>query len=105
MLARLFVGLIKDDLISNNDIIFQTDADLIPINKKYYQSFDKSDSIKILDVSSFQSPIGKFRYKMKSYQMYFMGHIGMKQSINYYKIYENFLFRYEKMAMERNNAF
>ena len=82
MLARLFVGLIKDDLISNNDIIFQTDADLIPINKKYYQSFDKSDSIKILDVSSFQSPIGKFSYKMKSYQMYFMGHIGMKQSIN-----------------------
>ncbi len=76
MLARLFIGVV-DEMLSDNDFIFQTDADLLPINKTYYNNFDNTDSIKLFDVSSFQSPIGKFNYKGIDYQMFFMGHIGM----------------------------
>lgn len=79
MLSRLFVGLLDDKDLSENAFIFQTDADLIPMNKTYYNNFDKIDSIKIFDVSAFQTPIGQFDYKGKNYQMYFMGHIGMKK--------------------------
>ena len=75
MLTRLFVGIIDD--LSDNDFIFQSDADLLPINKTYYNNFDKTDDIKLFDVSSFQSPIGKFGWRGRDYQMYFMGHIGM----------------------------
>jgi len=35
MLARLFIGVV-DEMLSDNDFIFQTDADLLPINKIYY---------------------------------------------------------------------
>ena len=49
------------------------------MNKTYYQRFDNSDSIKIMDVSSFQTPIGGFNYKSVYYKMFFMGHIGMKK--------------------------
>ena len=75
MLARLFIGVV--DELSDNDFIFQTDADLLPINKIYYNRFDNTDLIKLFDVSSFQSPIGGFNYKGIHYQMFFMGHIGM----------------------------
>ena len=57
MLSRLFVGLLDDNEIADESLIFQTDSDLLPINKKFYQNFDKSDSLKLLDVSSFHFPI------------------------------------------------
>ena len=75
MLARLFIGLV--DELAENDFIFQTDADLLPINKTYYNRFDNTSLIKHFDVSSFQSWMGKFGYNGSSYMMLFMGHIGM----------------------------
>ncbi len=75
MLARLFIGLV--DRLSDDDFIFQSDADLLPINKTYYNKFDNTNSIKHFDVSSFQTPIGSFDWKGRHFQMYFMGHIGM----------------------------
>jgi len=77
MLSRLFIGLLDDNEITDECLLFQTDSDLLPINKNFYQKIDKSDSIKLLDVSSFQSPIGKFKYKNKDYEMFYMCHIGM----------------------------
>lgn len=79
MISRLFIGLINNSIIDDEDMIFQTDADLIPMNKTYYQRFHNGDSINILDVSSFQSRIGWFDYYNNRYRMYFMGHIGMKK--------------------------
>lgn len=75
MLARLFIGLV--DELSDDDFIFQTDADLLPVNKTYYNNFDNTNSIKHFDVSSFQTAIGSFGWKGRHFQMYFMGHIGM----------------------------
>jgi len=54
MLARLFIGVV--DELADDDFIFQTDADLLPIKSSYYNKFDTTDSIKHFDVSSFQSP-------------------------------------------------
>lgn len=87
MLARLFVGSLSEDLIKQNDIIFQTDADLIPINKNYYNNFNKDiiNSINLLDISSFKSPISKFKHKNKFYQMFYMAHIGMSK-MKWYEI-------------------
>ena len=75
MISRLLVGLI--DELSENDFIFQTDADLLPINKSYYNRFDNTSSIKHFDVSSFQTWMGEFGYNGTNYMMLFMGHIGM----------------------------
>ncbi len=88
MLARLFVGSLSEDLIKQNDIIFQTDADLIPINKNYYNNFNNKDifnSINLLDISSYKSPISKFKHKNKFYQMFYMAHIGMSK-MKWYEI-------------------
>jgi len=82
MLARLFVSLLNEDFVKNNDIIFQTDADLVPINKKYYHSFNKDpNSIKFFDIQNFALPMGTFRYSPedKDYQMFLMMHIGMSK--------------------------
>lgn len=79
MLARLLVGLVDQNDIHDDAFIFQSDADLLPINKSYYNKFDETNSIKVLDVSSFQTPMGKFSYKGKKYRMFYMGHIGMRK--------------------------
>ena len=81
MLARLLVGIVDDDLVKDDDFIFQTDADLLPINKKFYNRFDDStDSIKLLDISSYKDPIkGKYKFKTKNYKMLYMAHIGMQK--------------------------
>jgi hypothetical protein len=75
MISRLLIGLV--DELSENDFIFQTDADLLPINKTYYNKFDNTDSLKHFDVSSFQTWMGEFGYNGTNYMMLFMGHIGM----------------------------
>ena len=45
MLSRLFVGLLSESTIKENDFILTSDADLIPINKNYY-AIDNSNHIR-----------------------------------------------------------
>jgi len=80
MLARLLIGIVDDDLVKDEDFIFQTDADLLPINKTYYNRFDENskNSIHLFDISSYKDPIqGKYKFKTKNYKMLYMAHIGM----------------------------
>ena len=77
ILSRLFIGLLVDPKILEDHFIFQTDCDLLPINKKFYESFDKSESIKIFQVSSSEKPTENFIYNDKNYRMYSRNHLGM----------------------------
>lgn len=48
MIARVFVGLLPDSLIGDNDLVVTTDTDLLPVNKEYLSMFN-TNAIQILD--------------------------------------------------------
>ena len=76
MLARLFIGYISIEYIWNdNDYIILGDTDLFPINRAYYESYDKSD-FKAISIwnSLCCSP---FEFNGVFYPEYAMCHIGM----------------------------
>lgn len=79
-LSRIFSGFVNDKIINENDYIITSDADLIPINKAYYQVNDiekitvwNSDCCKSFDVEG------------NSIKMYPLSHIGMTKS-NWIKV-------------------
>ena len=74
MLARLYVGLLPDDLIDENDFVLTSDSDLIPISKRYY-SIDNSNKIRVWNAYCCR----QFKFKNKRYQMYPISHIGMRK--------------------------
>jgi len=91
ILSRLFVGLLDEPEIRDDHFIFQTDCDLLPINKQFYESFDKGESIKIFQVSSSEKPTENFIYNDKNYHMYARNHLGMmkwqwKELMNFDKL-------------------
>jgi hypothetical protein len=74
MLARLFVGILPNHIIRDDDFIITTDTDLFPLSETYLK-FDSSESIKLWDVGS----CNDFKYNGQTYEMYAMGHIGMRK--------------------------
>ena len=74
MLSRLFVGLLPQSIVKENDFILTSDADLIPINKNYY-AIDNSNHIRAWDAFCCEP----FMFEKKNYNMYPLSHIGMKK--------------------------
>lgn len=74
MISRLFAGVLKN--IDDDDYVITSDSDLIPIRKSYYL-IKKKDGITILNGFC----CGFIIHKGKKYDMYPMGHIGMKKKI------------------------
>ena len=76
MLARLFIGYISNDYITDdNDYIILGDTDLIPINLEYYDFEYKNDAITIWNAFCCK----KFEHKKFLYREYPMSHIGMRK--------------------------
>lgn len=75
MLARLFVGVLPDSIVADDDLILTSDTDFIPINKKYF-TFLNTDAITLLDARN-----KKFTYKGKPYDMpeILIPYIGMRK--------------------------
>ena len=71
MISRLFVGAI--DFLDDEDYVLTSDSDLIPISMTYYKVQDY-DAIGAWNGFC----CGSFNLKNKTYEMYAMGHIGMK---------------------------
>lgn len=74
MICRLFPGAI--DFLDDEDYVLTSDSDLIPIRKAYYQVQDY-DAIGVWNGFC----CGTFQLKNKTYEMYPMGHIGMKKKL------------------------
>jgi hypothetical protein len=45
MIIRLFSGILPDNLVNDNDFVITSDADLIPVNEKYYIHSSKNSII------------------------------------------------------------
>ncbi|CAF0915421.1 unnamed protein product [Brachionus calyciflorus] len=72
MLCRLFVGVI--DELMDEDYVLTSDSDLIPVGSNYYRIEDMEA---ITAWNAFCC--GNFDFKKRTFQMYPMGHIGMKK--------------------------
>ncbi|RNA21662.1 hypothetical protein BpHYR1_032652 [Brachionus plicatilis] len=72
LICRMFVGAL--DFLGEEDYVITSDSDLIPIMPEYYETEDTDG------ITAWNSECcGRFTYKNRSYQMYPMGHIGMKK--------------------------
>ena len=76
MLSRLFVGILPETVVQDDDFILTTDTDFMPINKEYF-NFLNTDAISILDARN-----KKFMFKGKKYEIpeILIPYIGMKKS-------------------------
>jgi hypothetical protein len=74
MVSRLFVGLLPDNLIQENDMILTSDTDLFPLNENYF-SFDSSNSIKLWNIDCCDD----FIYNNETYKMYTLLNMGMRK--------------------------
>lgn len=74
MLARIFVGALPSELVEDKDFIITTDTDLLPVDLGYY-NLPNTNSIKILNAFC----CGSFEHENVNYQMYPMGHVGMRK--------------------------
>ena len=76
MLSRLFVGILPEDLIRDEDFVLTTDTDFVPINKEYFNFFN-TDAISILDARKYI-----FMFKAAKYEIpeILIPYIGMKKS-------------------------
>jgi hypothetical protein len=72
MVSRLFSGAI--DVLNDDDFVLTSDSDLIPIKNSTYH-FESLDNINIINAFC----CGNFLFKNKTYNMYPIGHIGMKK--------------------------
>ncbi|CAF0783789.1 unnamed protein product [Brachionus calyciflorus] len=72
MVSRLFAGAITE--LNDEDYIMTSDSDLIPISKSYYNT-ESHDAITVWNAFC----CGSYQLKNKNYEMYPMGHIGMKK--------------------------
>ena len=75
MISRIFVGLLSDDLVNDEDFVITSDADIIPFDKKYYYSFKAESDIVLWNAYC----CGSFDFKGKQYTMYPLSHIGMRK--------------------------
>ncbi|CAF0762906.1 unnamed protein product [Brachionus calyciflorus] len=72
MISRLFVGAI--DFLKDEDFIITSDSDLIPIKKSYYEINDR-EAVCVWNAFC----CGQFKHLNRTFNMYPMGHIGMKK--------------------------
>ena len=79
MVVRIFVGILPAHFVGENDFIITSDVDLYPVKSSYYNIFNKVtiDQVNVWNAYC----CGLFSYNKKNYQMYPMGHIGMKKSL------------------------
>ena len=78
MVIRIFCGILPDYLVGDNDFIITSDIDLYPVKSSYYNVLNKTSIEQVNVWNAFCC--GSFNYNNKSYEMYPMGHIGMKKS-------------------------
>lgn len=77
MTARLFVGLLPDEIVKDDQFIMTSDTDLLPIKESYYNIAESKDKIVLWNAFC----CGSFSHKNVQYEMYPIGHIGMRKNI------------------------
>ncbi len=95
MISRLFVGLLPDELVRDEDFVITSDTDIIPYNKTYYYSFKAESDIVIWNAYC----CGSFNFKGDKYTMYPLSHIGMVKK-NWKKVMNIQSEDYEKLNEE-----
>lgn len=75
MVGRLFVGVLDEEIVKEQDFVITSDADLIPLQKSYYEANINNTEIKVWNAFC----CGNFDFKGKSIAMYPIGHIGMRK--------------------------
>lgn len=74
MIARIFVGILPDRIVTDDDYILTTDSDIMPIKKDFF-NFYNTEAISVLNAFN----IGKVYYQDKVYDMFPMSYIGMRK--------------------------
>ena len=72
MTSRLFVGLLPDSMLRDDDFAMSSDSDLYPINREYYKVGDNEQRIKVWNAFC----CGTFHQNNRSYTMHPLGHVG-----------------------------
>ena len=77
--VRIFVGILPAHVVGENDFILTSDVDLYPVKSSYYNIINKVtiDQVNVWNAYC----CGLFKHHEKTYQLYPMGHIGMKKSL------------------------
>ena len=78
MISRLFVGIFPNELISDDDFVLTTDADLIPISKSYYDFNQDHSSIKIWNAYCCNDT--EIEFNNEIYRMFPISHVGMTKT-------------------------
>jgi hypothetical protein len=73
-LARLFIGLLPNQLIQDSDFVMISDSEMIPLSKNYF-NFYNSLSIKLLN----SIRVSKFVYNNTVYEKFPVSYIGMRK--------------------------
>ena len=73
MISREMIGLLPDDLVSENDFVLTSDADLYPVDLNYYTTFNNY-AVHVWNAGC----CGSFNFKSEEYEMYPIGKFYLK---------------------------